>query len=253
MTDPIQLHDLYTDDINELVNLLRDLPNLDDPAIRKHVLHLALSAADHEFRHDIVTTALGVLSDFLHPDMFDPLLITLQSDAPYLTRIGAATILGQLKDLRAFEPLLQVFQTEEDDELLRAIADALANFGDVRAVEPLIEALKNDNPLIRYSVIYALGCLGDPRAIPPLIHALETDVDYVRSNAVIALGMLHATEAVPVLINHLDDKDTIWHGSDYLHRYVAAALDTIGTPEALEALQKWRHKHTKKWWQFWRR
>jgi HEAT repeat protein len=66
-----------------------------------------------------------------------------------------------------------------------------------------------------------------------MIQALKDDNSNVRSKVVYALGEFStgANEAVPALIQTLRDEDRI------VRRAAKGALEMIGTPEALEAIE----------------
>jgi HEAT repeat protein len=81
----------------------------------------------------------------------------------------------------------------------------LTQYTDARAVPGLVDALRDESPDVRYSAALALAEICDPSAVPGLIEAMFD----------ITIGA-RARKAC------------------------AKALECIGTPEALEAVERWR-------------
>ncbi len=116
-------------------------------------------------------------------------------------------------------------------------ATMLGDLGDIRAVDPLIAALEDADPAVQSAAAEALGKLGDPRAVGPLVEALKSHLVDLRRAAIGALGMLEdvrAEHAVDALIDmlHVTEGD--------LDFAAAAALDQIGGKAAERALTHWR-------------
>ncbi|HON07963.1 MAG TPA: HEAT repeat domain-containing protein, partial [Verrucomicrobiota bacterium] len=104
------------------------------------------------------------------------------------------------------EPLLSCLKDENVVVRWSAIY-ALGNIGDKRAVEPLIPCLKNKDPMVRRIVAVALGKLGDKRAVEPLIPFLNEEKWFVREKSAEALGNIGDKRVVELLIPYLQDKD----------------------------------------------
>ena len=118
----------------------------------------------------------------------------------------AASEVEQTPNPDVFEPLIRQLK---DPNKRHDACKTLIKFG-VPAVPWLIKALQNEewNPLnwkFGWYVADALGRIGDPAAVPALIEVLDNENVLVR-----------------------------------VRGYVASALQKIGTPEALEAMEKWR-------------
>ncbi|MDX1995140.1 MAG: HEAT repeat domain-containing protein [bacterium] len=170
----------------------------------------------------------------------EPLIAALGNQNRFV-RYRAAQVLGNIKDERAVEPLISVL-SDEHPVMRYTAASALGNIGDKRAVEPLIAALGDTEADVRRFVAEALGEIGDARAVEPLIAALRDENVDVRANVVRALGKIGDIRAVKPLFPLLLDIDTeqinVFHPS--ICDTTASALEKIGTPEALEALRRWR-------------
>jgi len=101
--------------------------------------------------------------------------------------------------------------------------------------QKLIAALRHPVPETAEFAAQILGELQTQEAIPALIETLSRSSDpYLLAAVARSLGMLQATEAVPALRTVLC--------SSYLIARIAAAraLGSIGTPEALVALEEAR-------------
>ena len=72
------------------------------------------------------------------------------------------------------------------------------------SVLPLINVLKDDNPLVRRSIIQALGEIGDVRAVQPIVEMLHDE--QVRNIAIQALGEIGDVSAVQSIVEMLWDE-----------------------------------------------
>lgn len=148
-----------------------------------------------------------------------------------------------------------------------AAAKALGQSGDPAAVPALVAALDDGDEWVATDAAEALGHLGNAQAVPALLETLRAEswrrfldtmlagmneaenvshaavagamvassISDLRAAAAMALGQLGDPRAVPGLIEALHD--------DHLtavRESAARALETLGTPDALAALQGWR-------------
>ena len=132
-------------------------------------------------------------------------------------------------------PQLIELMGHKDWKMRREAAWALARIGPPArpAVPVLISGLSDSQEGIRYFSALALGEIGSTVAIPELRNALEDENPYVRSVSAVALGKIGGLTdvIVPALIARLADEDDLVRGS------AAQALEDLGTPEALAAIE----------------
>ncbi|MBC7879651.1 MAG: HEAT repeat domain-containing protein [Anaerolineales bacterium] len=124
-------------------------------------------------------------------------LIEALGDKEGTVRKFAATVLGNLGDIRAIEELGMTLY-DLHHEVSRAAADALTKFGS-RSVDILLEALSHPEAGIRECAINALGKIQDVRVAPALIEMLHDPERIVKKQAMQSLGELRDQRALPVL------------------------------------------------------
>jgi len=115
-------------------------------------------------------------------------------------------------------------------------AAAAASLGDLKYPDTLADLLaaydREQEWLVQFSIIAALGELGDPGAFDLVATTLTSGNELVRTAAIAALGDLGDERAVPLLANWLGDPD--WQ----LRYRLAIALGQIGTPTAQDLLRQ---------------
>ncbi len=127
--------------------------------------------------------------------------------------------------LRALDDPLPVIRT--------AAAQELGKNKVKQAVDKLIQLLEKDqNPLVRDNVAFALGEIGDNRAVPHLIKALKDSDEWVRKSAAKALSFLDGTPAADDLITLLQDI------SPAVRKTAARTLGVLGIKKALPEIEK---------------
>lgn len=249
MTNPIELWQLYTDDPMELATLLMDMlmmTDLTDPAIRRHILHLATTPRRWPDGSRITHIAMDLVVKHYDPTCLATLLHTLQAGEAEMRGI-AAVGLGKIKDRRAVEPLMAALS--DDDDTLRANAAwALGELKESRAVEPILMLLKDEWSYPRQQAAVALGKIGGPQAVDGLIAALAHPDMHVRAAAIESLGRIGDRRAVAPLIEKLADTERLFRPfvakrtQRRVCDVVLEALDRIGTPEAFAAIEAWHRK-----------
>ncbi len=225
----------------------------------------------HDNDSDVRSNAARVLGKIGDPAI-PALLDALHDDANWTVRSGAARALGMIGDPASIPALLDALHVY-DWEVRSEAADALGKIGDP-AIPALLDALHDANWTVRSGAARALGMIGDPASIPALLDGLH-DADsqvrstvalalrafadpsavpalmdalrdaawWVRRNAAEALGKIGDPSAVPCLIERLADTEKPYSSdSRRVCDAAAEALRKIGTPEALEAVRRWREE-----------
>jgi HEAT repeat protein len=163
----------------------------------------------------------------------------LQSKSPSL-RIQAAQALGQVDSLPREAKAALIEALKDRSPKVRGYA-AQAIGVDKEAVPPLIELLKDQDEFVRESGAAALEKIGpDAKAAKPaLVLALKDKGLLVRFFAALALVEIDPTTAEA--INPLEEVLSQKSGrAQWFHHHAAGALRKIGTPQALEALKKYK-------------
>lgn len=109
------------------------------------------------------------------------------------------------------------------------------------AIPRLVQYLDDNNAFRRWVAAYLLGRIGNPIVVSELITALNDPEPKVRCEAAQALGELGDARAVKALRRNLSDQTQCFPGS-FIKRvcdHAAEKLKRIGTPEAVQAVQKW--------------
>lgn len=83
-------------------------------------------------------------------------------------------------------------------------AAMLSNIGDPRAFDVLIETLERDDPALRYRALHALRTVGDSRAVDAVAALIDDPDPNVRSTAVWSLRELNSQGAADALAAKLD-------------------------------------------------
>ncbi len=153
-----------------------------------------------------------------------------------LQRIGTTAALTGLSDALR----------DKNCDLRESIAYALSEIGNPAAVPALVDMLSDTADRSwngRSAAAYALGRIGDRAAVPALIDAMTAELTQVRESAARALGILGDTRAVPHLIELLTDLAYNGWSSEKgpvcVCDEAAAALEKLGTDQALDALRRW--------------
>lgn len=90
----------------------------------------------------------------------EPLLEAVE-DSNGWRRVVAVSLLGAIRDPRAWEPIVNAL-TDGNEDVRRTAAETLGQIGDTRAVSALTTALEDSSPKVRETAAEALGRLRDP-------------------------------------------------------------------------------------------
>jgi HEAT repeat protein len=154
------------------------------------------------------------------------------TDGDWTVRVSAAKLLGEMGDSSAVPGLIGLLRDDYSD-VRKTAADALGRLGDVEAVAALVEALYDPDSIdVCCAAADALASIGDGSAVPALTGILQRDTPQSR-NVTNEKGIA----AFGVGLNQFGS----WN-YQHLCGMVAVALETIGTPEALAAVEQWRRE-----------
>lgn len=133
-----------------------------------------------------------------------PALIDALEDPEQPIRIGAVTVLGQIRDPRAAEPLAELLDTSAKP-LWEALWQAL-NALKGEAAPALIAALESNDQTTRRRAASLMESIRDPRFTEPLIDTLNKDRSTgVRVQIAAALGQIRDRRACEALLDALHD------------------------------------------------
>lgn len=122
----------------------------------------------------------------------------------------------------------------------RGAAWSLGKLQETAAIPTLIEALRDENSSVRKEADLALARIGK-KALPHLRQFLHDPAPEMRAAVIKVLGRIADENAVADLIACLPDE--AWSDMEEVRvcDLAAAALERIGTEDALQAVDSWRH------------
>ena len=149
-------------------------------------------------------------------------------------RQEALSALMSLGDAAALPEIARLFEDESLGEFDRTlVAAAMARFGDSRGGAHLVSRIEEHSDDRPIAAEWA-GRLGVQDAIPALDELADIEGDPARGAAMRALGRLRAPSAETRLLRVAGDAEA----ADDLRMDAAEGLAELGTPSALELLQK---------------
>jgi HEAT repeat protein len=173
-----------------------------------------------------------------------PALITALGDISPKVREAAAGSLGRIGEAGAVMGLIEALRDADRGVRLSA-AWSLGAIGDDRAAQGLLDILHDPDRDVRLNAAWALGAISDAPGdvLPGLVEVLQDEDAELRGSAAEALGKIGHMDAVPALIEGLSDNGElvlIARAGTRVCDMVADALERIGTPKALAAVEAWR-------------
>ncbi len=141
-------------------------------------------------------------------------------------------------------PYIQKAFNHEDLRVRREAIQALGLIGGPKATGMLVKSLTDNDVRIRCMAAINLGKGGKKTGLIPLLEVVQSKDFYKREPTEIkaffnAIGMVGSNEAVPVLQQLLEKKSWFGRGkTDEIRIGAAAALATIGTPDAKAVLEE---------------
>ena len=151
-------------------------------------------------------------------------------------RLSAVQALSRYPSDQTLAALLLVVGDIDPD--IREIVGHVIEAYQSTAVPGLISLLDHEENIGREAAVQILGRIADQEATLGIIQALQKDESaWVRISAVEQLGKIHNLQSTTALIQALQDE----HPD--VNRAVRKALEAIGTPKALQAIQE-KHSRT---------
>ncbi|HYO87483.1 MAG TPA: HEAT repeat domain-containing protein [Candidatus Limnocylindrales bacterium] len=196
----------------------------------------ALRDDDYSVRWAVVS-ALAWLRD----DTAVPMLLEAMHDKHFTVRLAVIRAFEEIGS-PAVAPALVEHLRDPHALVREKAAEALGVLRAPDADEALNAALRDREPFVRRAAAEALGELRGPLDIMGLTAALEDDDAFVRMAAAEALGRLGDAAAVPALTGRLFDYGGAEWDQQHVCDVAAAALEAIGTKEAMAAVEQWRRK-----------
>lgn len=170
-----------------------------------------------------------------------PHLVAGLKDSPWYMVRNLVLVLGTIGLPEAVPPLRPVL-AYPDPRVRKEVVKALTRIGTAAAADALLQRLGDPDPGVRQSVIAALGTLKVTRAIGPLAEvarqfsAFAKEADTQKA-AITALGSIGDPQVIPVLVELLRRRTWLNRRlNDEVRAAAAAALGTVGTEPATEAL-----------------
>lgn len=208
---PVLVEALENDDIRTIVQ--KSLIKIGSPAISEMVQ--LLDEEEYETHWELRSTIAQTLLAIGDPEAIDYLLDSLY-DSEYEVRWSAANAISGFSEAAVTGLLEVVFEPEsledEDGDTCHAAASALVWIGTDSAIKGLLNALKDVDPSRRAIVAESLAEAMHPLVAPALIERLS-DFDYAE-----------------------------WDDQENIAEIAAMSLERIGTPQAIEAVEKWRRE-----------
>jgi len=182
----------------------------------------------------VASQASGPVSHDSSPDpkRAEILAQTLRGDASAAVRRMAAWGLQRYADAGvAIDALVAAVSGDKDANVREMSAWALADAPRGSAAGPaLIKAMRDADPAVRSTAIWAVGNLGDEAAVDELVSALQDTNAATRETAAWAIGSCEPDKAPTALIKALSDKNRD------VRLAAAWALFSIEDPAATSAL-----------------
>jgi hypothetical protein len=142
-----------------------------------------------------VDSVSSALIDWVRERHNDPVVVPRLSaamrDSDACVRRIAGSFLGRVHHPSAVAALVAALEDANADTRQAAAVGLGISNKETRPIEPLVKHLRDESPLVRRSVAWALGSLEVNEAMTPLIETLQRDSDpRVRQAAAWALGQI---------------------------------------------------------------
>lgn len=166
----------------------------------------ALERLSINARSNLASSALSAIA--LHRDpaadaVLDRMVLdrTATSDVDFDRRNRATSLLARLRGAHGFAMVRKLLEAEHAPEARRQLVAALGEVREPGVVDALRPFLKDVDPRIRASAVYAFAVRGGPAVVAEVTKIINDDAtESVKTRAVSGLARLPADIAVPALI-----------------------------------------------------
>ena len=166
-----------------------------------------------------------------------PLLIAQMKDSEFLVRSFVAMGLGKKQNAESFSRLLEMMKFDRDPNVRAESANSLSLYGEVAASHLLLMFEKDDNWLVRRSILAALAELSCPLELfESVLMGLEGDDQSVMESSIECLSILSGSSKQDSALARL--LSLVEHESYRVRLRVAKALGKFKDDDAKEALEK---------------
>lgn len=149
-------------------------------------------------------------------------------------------VLARLNFDSAIPKLSELWKNNPDLEVRAEALIAMAILGNNTINHDVLLLLNEENPNIRQKAAQTLGRIRETSAIEPLVDLVLNDDDCdVRIAAARALSFIGNETSALKLIPSLSEPCFDRNG-DFLSEVIIEVLESVGTPQTLEAVEKWR-------------
>ena len=170
-------------------------------------------------------------------DVAIPLLLTKKKDPEFLVRSFVAMGLGKKQTADSFAALLEIIKFDRDSNVRAEAANSLSLFGKLSAPHLLQAFCKDDNWLVRISILAALMELNCPDELfDACVFGVRGEEPAVKEAAINGLAILAGTikgnDALEQILNLVEDPS--WR----VRVQVAKALGKFDHPQAQAAREQ---------------
>jgi len=166
-----------------------------------------------------------------------PLLIAQMKDSEFLVRSFVAMGLGKKQNAESFSRLLEMMKFDRDPNVRAESANSLSLYGEVSASHLLLMFEKDDNWLVRRSILAALAEMNCPLELfESALMGLEGDDQSVMESSIDCLSILSGSSKQSAALAKL--LSLVEHESWRVRLRVAKALGKFADENAKEALKK---------------
>ena len=174
-----------------------------------------------------------------------PHLVGRVKDENWMVRIAALRALVEIGDTTIQKEIALALQ-DRHASVREVAAEALGALGDPTIIDDLARAAMDPDEFVRLAVVEALARIGGEQSTALLLRALMDVSSHVRWSGARALSGRASAEHVGELTTHLLDRSMPQWEELRVCDWIAQALERIATPEALRALENWKHQSTTK-------